>query len=186
MAKRIRVGGRRRVASVKTMGENISHIRKMLKRLDETKLEIPKSGKEFKIRRQGSRLIVDGKVFKPSDLDALKGQKVEFGIHAKAWLEDQLKKEEYRRIKSTSKTYKITGLSKLEVEHALAGYDYISEDEKGEFVDWLNSDASGSDGYKKNHFYHVFGANQVDGGTIRSFLIYMDSKNVKELWEKHG
>lgn len=172
--------GKKRTASLKTIRENISHIRKMISRLESTKVTIPPEGKQYEIKRFGSRLIIDGKTYKPSDLDKLAGQKVEFRLPVVKWLEKQLEFEEDRRIRMTGKRGKVTALSDLEVEQALSGETRLTDDEEENFKMWLDS---GSDGWKKNEYYHVYGAATINKGDIRGFLNIKGYKTVEELIE---
>ena len=89
----------RKQASLKTIRENVSHLRKMISRVESFALTAPPAGKEFKIRRRGSRLIIDGKVFKPADLDKLAGTQVEWQLAAASWLEQEQEKEENKKEK---------------------------------------------------------------------------------------
>ncbi len=169
---------RKRTATIKTVRENISHIRKQIDRLKKMKTTASPSGKTFKIRRQGSRLIIDGKVYKPKDLDALAGKSGEFQLEAIAWLEEKLKFEETRKIKMTGKKGKITGLSELGVKHALEGKDRLTDPELAKFETWLNT---GSEGWKKNEYYHIYGADKITKEDVLEFVLSKGYKTVEEL-----
>lgn len=171
---------KKRTASLKTIRENISHLRKMISRLEKTQLSVPQEGKVYNIKRFGSRLIIDGKTYKPSDLEKLSGKKADFRIQAIQWLEEKLQAEEYRRIQTTGKRDKITALSELEVKQSIAGEVRITTEEEIEFDEWINS---GSDGWKKNEYYHLYGADTINKGDIRGFLNWKGYKTVKELAE---
>ena len=172
---------RRRQASLKTIRENVSHLRKMISRVESFALTAPPAGKEFKIRRQGSRLIVNGKVFKPADLDKLAGTQVEWQLAAASWLEQELEKEEYRRIKMTKKRHKVTQLDDLGVSHAIAGLDQLNDEELILFHEWLNDNSQGTDGENKNEFYHEFGAREVTKATVLEFIRSKGYKSVKDM-----
>ena len=171
---------KKRTASLKTIRENISHLRKMISRLEKTQLSVPQEGKIYNIKRFGSRLIIDGKTYKPSDLEKLAGKKADFRIQAIQWLEEQLQAEEYRRIQKTGKRDKITALSELEVKQSMSGEVRITSEEEIEFDAWINS---GSDGWKKNEYYHLYGADTINKGDIRAFLNWKGYKTVEELAE---
>lgn len=171
----------RKQASIKTMRENISHLRKMISRVESFALTAPPAGKEYKIRRQGSRLIVNGKVFKPADLDKLAGMNVEWQMVAVSWLEEQLEKEEYRYTKTTKKRHKITQLDDLGVKHAILGLDQLSDEEMRLFDDWLTDNSQGTDGENKNEFYHEFGAREVTKATVLEFVRSKGYKSVKDM-----
>lgn len=171
---------KKRTASLKTIRENISHLRKMISRLEKTQLSVPQEGKVYDIKRFGSRLIIDGKTYKPSDLEKLAGKKADFRPQAVQWLEEKLAFEEDRRVRMTGKKDKITALSDLEVKQALSGEVRITSEEEIEFDNWINS---GSDGWKKNEYYHLYGANKINKGDIRAYLNWKGYKTVKELIE---
>ena len=171
----------RKQASIKTMRENISHLRKMIKRVEAFEVTAPPAGKEYKIRRQGSRLIVNGKVFKPADLDKLAGVNVEWQMVAVSWLEEQLEKEEYRYTKTTKKRHKITQLDDLGVKHAILGLEQLSDEEMRLFDDWLTDNSQGTDGENKNEFYHEFGAREVTKATVLEFVRSKGYKSVKDM-----
>lgn len=169
-----------RTASLKTVRENISHLRKMISRLEKTQVYVPQEGKTYDIKRFGSRLIIDGKTYKPADLEKLAGKKADFRVHAVQWLEEKLGYEEDRKIRMTGKPGKITALSDLEVKQALTGEVRITSEEEIEFNTWINS---GSDGWKKNEYYHQYGADRINKGDIRAYLNWKGYKTVEELAE---
>lgn len=172
---------KRRTASLATMRQNVSHIRKMISRLEQLPLTVPKENfTPVKVRRMGSRLIIDGVIYKPADLEKLiaSGKKVNWQIPALGQLEEMLAKEEYRRDKMTGKRNKITALTELEQKQAIAGIKMITSKEEMEFNEWLNR---GSDGYKKNLYYHKYGADTINRGDIRGFLQFIGVENMEEL-----
>lgn len=171
----------RRQASLKTIRENVSHLRKMISRVESFALTAPPAGKEFKIRRRGSRLIINGKVYKPADLDKLAGTQVEWQLAAVSWLEQQLEKEEYRRIKMTKKRHKVTQLDDLGVAHAIAGLDQLNDEDMILFHEWLNDNSQGTDGENKNEFYHKFGAREITKATVLEFVRSKGYKSVKDM-----
>lgn len=172
----------RKTASLKTIRENISHIRKMISRLEATKLQIPKTDTTYKIRRFGSRLIIDGKTYKPAELDKLAGKKIEFRMHAVAQLEKELQKNVWkeeaileREGRKRRKTP--TELTDFELELAREGVDFIDDEEVDLFQDWLNS---GSPGWKKNEFYHVYGADAINRGNAYGFAKWKGYNSIPE------
>lgn len=172
----------RKTASLKTIRENISHIRKMISRLEATKISIPPQGKDFKVRRMGSRLIIDGKTFKPADLDKLKGIKAEFRLQAIAELEKDLQKniwkqEQINVREGKKRIRKVTELTDFELELARQGVDFIEDEEVELFNDWLNS---GSPGWKKNEFYHVYGADAINRGNAYGFAKWKGYNSIPE------
>ena len=171
---------KKRTASLKTIRENISHLRKMISRLEKTKVSVPPEGKVYNIKRFGSRLIIDGKTYKPADLEKLAGKMVGFRAPVVQWLYEKLGYEEDRRIRMTGKRDKVTALSELEVKQALAGEVRITTEEEIEFDNWINE---GSDGWKKNEYYHLYGADSINKGDIRAFLNWKKYKTVEELAE---
>lgn len=181
---------RKRTASVKTLQQNVSHIRKMISRLGDMAMSVPSQNtKPVKVRRQGSRLIIDGVVYKPADLDKLKGKTADWQLLVISELELQLAREQYRLEQSGHRARKTEALSKMEVEHARKGYSMITSDTELEFRNWLNdwSGKGGTDMETKNQFYHVFRADDINRGTIRGFMQYvsdmtgMEVDNVEEL-----
>lgn len=175
-----------RVASIKTIQQNISHIRKMLSRVRSTTFSIPPEGASYVVRRRGSQLIIDGKVYKPADLEKIikSGEKVPWRAEAVDWLEKRLKSEEYRYTARRGKTgHKITALTDLEVKQALEGQERITDPEELEFDNWLND---GSPGWKKNKYYHVYGADSVNKGDIRGFYNFNRVDNLEQLKEVLG
>ena len=172
-----------RTASLATMRQNISHIRKMISRLNQLPLTVPKENFEpIKVRRMGSRLIVDGVAYKPADLEKMiaSKKKVEWSVPVLQQLEDMLAKEEYRRDAATGKRNKITALTELEQKQAIEGVAMITSEEEMKFNEWLNS---GSDGWKKNLYYHVYGANSINRGDIRGFMELNNVDTIEELDE---
>ena len=175
-----------RVANIKTIQQNISHLRKMLSRVRSISLEIPPEGASYTVRRRGSQLIIDGKVYKPADLEKIikSGEKVPWRAEAVEWLENRLQSEEYKYTARRGKTgHKVTALTDLEVKQALEGQDRITDPEELEFDDWLNS---GSPGWKKNLYYHVYGADSVNKGDIRGFYNFNRVDNLEQLKEALG
>lgn len=173
------------MAKLSTIRQNISHLRKMLKRVKSIKLSVPTQDTSFKIRRRGSQLLINGKVFKPADLEKLikSGKTVEWQAEAIGYLEEALEKEEYRRIRRTGKRDSVTALSERMVEQAKEGIEMISSKEEIEFMEWLNKN---SPGWKKNLYYHVYGADTINKGDVRGFLIYNNADNMQQLEEILG
>lgn len=174
-----------RVASIKTLEQNVSHLRRMLRRLEAMKVSAPPASMEIPdVKQFGSRLIVNGKVYTPADLDRLAGKKASFQIPAIEQLEKKLQEQEYKLIQRRQakgrKVKKITALSELEVSHAEEGYELITTAEEIEFAEWLNS---GSDGIKKSYYYQIYGATSINKGDIRGFMLWMEMETGKEIKE---
>lgn len=174
----------RRKPSVSTLRTKVSHLRTALRRLGNMKLSLPVEGASIpKVKMFGANLVIDGQVYKPADLESLKGQKRDFRTQAIGQLQDQLKAAEYALIKETGKIGKLTGLDEFEADFAAEGIDRLEFEEEIQFREWLNS---GSDGWKKNQFYHVYGAPRITRGYIMGFLRFNDVNTIDELIEKLG
>lgn len=174
----------RRKPSIATLRSRVSHIRTALRRLGNMKLSLPVEGADIpKVRMFGANLIIDGKTYKPADLEAMRGQTSPWRTQAIGQLQDQLKEAEYALTKETGKIGKLTGLDEFEAEFAAEGLDRLEFEEEMAFREWLNS---GSDGWKKNEFYHVYGAPRINRGYIMGFLRYHDVFTIDELIEKLG
>ena len=180
MAKRTRKSSR--VPKLATLQQHISHIRKMISRIEKTQIKAPSDTKIYKFKRFGSRFYVDGVEFKPADLEALAGQGVEWRLQAIAWLQDKLGFEERRKAKLTGKAGKITVSTKAEIEEAIEGDGFwLSTEDVLEFNAWLNS---GSPGWKKNQYYHIFGADSSrDLALIKRFITFMGYERLEDLIE---
>ncbi len=180
MAKRTRKSSR--VPKLATLQQHISHIRKMISRIEKTQIKAPSDTKIYKFKRFGSRFYVDGVEFKPADLEALAGQGVEWRLQAIAWLQDKLSFEERRKARLTGKAGKITVSTKAEIDEAIHGEGFwLTTEDVLEFNAWLNS---GSPGWKKNLYYHIFGADSSrDLALIKRFITFMGYKTLQELIE---
>lgn len=175
----------RRQPSIKTIRENVSHLRKMISRVEAMGFSAPKPGIGVpEVKRFGSRLIIDGKTYTPKDLDKLVGSRPEWGLHVLDDLEKKLAREQHRLVQAGGKPKKTETLSNIEVKQAKAGKEYFDDEKVTEFIDeWLEV---GSPSWKKNLFYHTHGFDQVNRGTVRAFYDIYGVNNVEELIEVLG
>lgn len=177
---------RKKTRKLSTIRSNISHLRKMISRLDQMKTLKPPKGLEVRVVQSGSTFKINGKSYTPAQLESLAGQYHDWKLPAIAELERKLREEEYAAlrhpdvVKNKRKITKITHLTPLEVEQAEAGLDYITTAEEEKFTQWIDA---GSDGIKKNHYYHIYGADTVNPGDIMNFLEFMAWKTGKEIKE---
>lgn len=168
---------------IKSIGERISQLRKTVKRLKNLKLSVAPEGYTPKITFSGTSIYVNGVKYSGKDLDTMAGTRQDFQIAAIYLAEKKIAELEYEKIRRTGKINKITVLSENEAELARQGLERLGDDEEDAFREWLNS---GSSGWKKNMFYHEFGADYINKGTIMRFLAYHDVDTVEELIAKFG
>lgn len=163
---------KKRVASIATIRQNISHLKKQIQRVENMKLQAPRGDEgEVKVVRRGSQLIINGKVYKAGDLEAMKGKSASWQLPVLEKLEQDLAREEYRLTARGKQPRKLRALSELEATQARAGLKMITSEEQYEFDEWLNR---GSDGIKKRLYYHEYGAKDINRGNIRGFIDFMN------------
>lgn len=167
----------------------------MRQRVSSLAMSVPRQDMErVKVRRQGSRLIIDGVVYKPADLDKLKGKTAEWQVMVMQELDLMLAKEQYRLEQAGHKARKTEALTPMEVQHARKGYDMITSETEQDFRTWLNNwNGSGAtDMETKNQFYHEFRADRIDRGSVRGFMEFVANRSgveintVEELNEAFG
>lgn len=163
-----------------TLRSNISHIRKMLNRLKKTHFSLPSKNyvPPTKVVQSGSRLKIDGKVYTPAELDKLIGKNVDWRVDVETALQQKLKEQTWeleRRTGGLDKRGKPlkprAELTDREKDWAHKGVSIITKDAKQAVRDWLNS---GSDGWKKNLYYHEMGYTGTTDGEVMSFLANFD------------
>lgn len=158
----------RKQASIATIRQNISHLRKQVSRIKAMKVQAPSRFDEpVTVRRRGSQLFINGELYKAGDLEKLKGQSRNWQLPVLAELEQKLAEEEYRLVRRGKTPRKLTAITKLEQRQAEAGIDMITSEELMEFDNWLNE---GSSGFKKNLYYHEYGARTINRGDVNGFL----------------
>lgn len=169
----------RKQPKLSTVQSNISHLRKMLSRLDKVNVMIPSKGfKPPKVVQSGSRLKIDGKVYTPKMLDELAKTKQEWLPYVTEALESKLEKTEYQYIKmqksthstKTGKKYKTTRLTKREGLLAMQGKDLIDDSTVQAFTEWLHMDDQGSKDWKKHLFYHINHNDAITRGGVMDFM----------------
>ena len=164
----------RRQPTIKTLREHMSHLRKMISRLESMPNVIPPLDyAPVKIRRRGSQLIIDGQIFKPADLEKMIKSKSApvWKMQALAELENKLGDTEYKYQKKMKKPgLKKTVLTDLEVRQAMTDLKRITDPEAFDFISWINS---GSASWKKNLYYHQYGAETINKGDIRGFIEWL-------------
>lgn len=175
----------RKGPSISTLRTNVSHLRKQLERVNAMRKVAPPASFDFSsvtVEQFGSQLKINGKIYSPKDLEALKGQARDWQLPAIAELERKLAEAEYKLIQATQregkKVRKITMLTKEEKSQAEEGLDFVTSEEEMNFRNWLEEN---SGGYKKNTFYHEFGADAVNRASIRDFLQYMSMEMDAEI-----
>lgn len=164
---------KKRVASIATIRQNISHLKKQIQRIKNMKLKAPRGDEgEVKVQRRGSQLIINGELYKAGDLEAMKGKSASWQLPVLEKLEQDLAREEYRLTARGKQPRELKALSELEATQARAGLKMITSSEQYEFDEWLNR---GSDGIKKRLYYHEYGAQDINRGDIRGFLQFMNN-----------
>ncbi len=169
----------RKQPKLSTVRSNISHLRKMLSRLDNINVMIPSKGfKPPKVVQSGSRLKIDGKVYTPQMLEELAKTKQEWLPYVTEALESKLEKVEYQYIKiqksthskKTGKKYKITRLTEREEQLAMQGKELIDDLTVQAFTEWLHTDDQGSKDWKKHLFYHINNNDAITKGGVMFFM----------------
>ena len=167
--------------TLKTLRVYISYTRRAIRDLKKMKLSVPGEDYDPAVHMRGDKLIVDGEIYTPKQLEALAGTKSEFQLPALAILEARLGELEYERVKLRKRRDKLTVLDEETADMAIIGIELVNQETEMEFLTWLNT---GSSGYKKTVYYVKFGATTVNRGLITSFLGYIGVDTVAELYDK--
>ena len=125
---------KKRVASIATIRQNISHLKKQIQRIKNMKLKAPRGDEgEVKVQRRGSQLIINGELYKAGDLEAMKGKSASWQLPVLEKLEQDLAREEYRLTARGKQPRELKALSDLEASQAAAGVKMITSSEQYEF-----------------------------------------------------
>lgn len=182
---------RKSKAKLSTISSNISHLRKMKQRLEQTRIYIDETSK-YDFSQSGSTLKVykiEGgkrklyKTLKPKELESLKNKDAGFRMQAIEWVEKRIAGWEYERIRRTRRrkkqpNFKVTELNQAGINRARENRRYYTDAEVQKFNEWLNS---GSDGWKKNQYYHEYGARNLNPSDIAEFVRFMGYRTLDSL-----